>query len=113
MSAPDESILKYSRAYTLTIEALETLCCSPGPMRERLGRIDREFFQLGPESLPAEGGVRENFQILKNLVGKHEGHHPRERSVEATLARAHHTVLSRMLRLVWAIHRDFSSYMSR
>ena len=109
---PAMSVLRYSRAYTLTIEALHTLCCTPGAMRDRLAQIDPEFFVLSPDVFPEGEEVRDNFVKLYGLATRYEPRSDGEGRISATLARSHHSKLKEMLQLVWDLHRGFSQYMN-
>lgn len=104
-------VLRYSRAYTLTIEALHTLSCGAGGMRERLRQIDPEFFSLEPEALPEAEGVRESFVRLKQLATRFEPRGSYEGRIVATIEQSHHSKLKAITQLIWDIHRDFSQYM--
>jgi hypothetical protein len=108
---PRLGALRYSRAYTLTIEALHTLCCASGSTRERLQQVDPEFFALRPNDLPENEGVRASFEKLHRLATRLEPRWKEEGKVSATLAQSHHTKLKEMAQLVWDIHRGFSRYM--
>lgn len=108
---PGLGALRYSRAYTLTIEALHTMCCASGSMRERLQQIDPEFFALMPNDLPENEGVRASFEELHRLATQLEPRWQEEGRVSATLEPSHHTKLKEMAQRVWEIHRDFSRYM--
>jgi hypothetical protein len=103
--------LQYGRAYTLAIEALHTMCCESGSMRERLQKVDPEFFALRPDDLPETEGVRASFVEFHELATRLEPRWPGDGVVAATLNQSHHTKLARMAQLVWDIHRDFSHYM--
>ena len=108
---PRLGVLRYSQAYTLVIEALHTMCCESGSMRERLQQIDPEFFALKPEDLPESEGVRASFEELANLAMQLEPSKQDEGRVSANLNQSQHTRLEAMAQLVWNIHRDFSRYM--
>jgi hypothetical protein len=110
-SLPRLGVLRYSRAYTLTIEALHTMCCGSGNTRERLQEVDPEFFSLRPEELPKEEGVQAHFIEFQQLATRLEGRWSGEGSVAATLDQSHHTNLKQMAQLLWDIHRGFSQYM--
>ena len=103
--------LRYSRAHTLLTEALHTLSCEPGGMRERLNQIDPEFFALRTEDLPEAEGLRASFAELRHLVTRLDPSTKDEGRVAATLRQSHHTKLKAMAQLIWNIHRDFPRYM--
>ena len=103
--------LRYSRAYTLTIEALHTMCCEAGTMRERLQQVDPEFFALKSDDLPESEDVRTSFEQFHQMAARLEPRWKEEGQFTATLGQSHHTNLKAMAQLVWDIHRDFSRYM--
>jgi hypothetical protein len=103
--------LRFSRAYTLSIEALHTLCCSNGNLRLRLEAVDPEYYLLASEQLPDFGAIRFKFAELKTLATKNDPRWEHDGWIPATLSTAHHTVLKKIAQLVWEIHREFSEYM--
>lgn len=103
--------LRYQRAYSLTVEALHTLCCSTGGMRERLQKIDLEFFTLVTNDLPESGNLREKFSRLHEVITSKNSPYPHEGRVIATLNQLHHTKLKSIVQLVWEIHTEFSVLM--
>lgn len=103
--------LRYQRAYGLTVDALHTLSCAPGGMKERLQRIDLEFFTLSSNDLPESGGVRERFGRLHGLVTSKDARCPGEGRVAATLDQLHHTKLKSIAQIIWDIHAEFSAFM--
>ena len=103
--------LRFSRAYTLSIEALHTLCCSNGNLRLRLEAVDPEYYLLESEQLPDFGAIRLKFAELHTLATKTAPRWEHEGRIAATLSTAHHTALKKIAQLVWEIHREFSEYM--
>lgn len=103
--------LRYQRAYNLTVEALHMLCCSSGGMRDRLKKIDLEFFTLTPNDLPETGNLREKFHRLHEVVTSKNSPYPNEGRIIATLNQLHHTKLKFIVQLIWEINMDFSSFM--
>lgn len=108
---PRLSSLRYSRAYTLTIEALHTMCCESGNTRERLKKIDPEFFSLRSEDVPERDGVRELVVELHRLVTHYPPRWEGDGVVAATLSQSHHTILKQMAQLIWDVHQKLSQYM--
>lgn len=109
---PTLGALRYGRAYTLAIEALQTMCCASGSMRERLQQIDLEFYTLKPDDLPENEGVRKSFIQFHQLATRVAPRWAGEGKVAATLNQSRHTKLRQMAQLVWDINRDFSRYMN-
>lgn len=103
--------LRYQRAYSFTVEALHTLCCSPGGMRDRLQKIDLEFFTLVTNDLPESGSLREKFSRLHEAITSKNSPYPHEGRVIATLSQLHHTKLKSIAQLIWEIHTEFSAFM--
>ncbi len=103
--------LRYQRAYSFTIDALHTLSCAPGGMKDRLKKIDLEFFTLSSNDLPESGEIREKFGRLHDLVTSKEVRYPHEGRVAATLDQLHHTKLTSIAQLIWDIHKEFSALM--
>jgi hypothetical protein len=106
-------VLRYSRAYTLSTEALHSLCCGRGNVRSRLQAIDIEYFCLDREALPDAGDIRANFERLHGLVNRVSPRWDGEGTLQATLATAHYTALEKAAQLVWDIHRELSEFMQR
>jgi hypothetical protein len=105
-------VLRYSRAFTLTIKALHTMCCGTGNTRDRLQQIDLEFYTLRPEAFPENDGIRATFIELQNLVSSKDPAWSGGGRIEATLADAHHTKLNRLAEKLWNLHRKFSVFMN-
>jgi len=104
-------IVRYSRSYTLCIEALHTLCCTPGDFRERFSALDPEFLNLRDDAFPVENGVRASYVELKTLLTRlepkdHEG------TIAATVGRSRRTSLERAAQKLWDVHRDFAHFMN-
>jgi hypothetical protein len=108
---PRLGVLRYSRAYTLTVEALYTMCCEPGSMRERLQKVDLEFFSLYAEDFPEQEGVRASYERLRSLVISLEPRREGEGRIASSLAQRAHAQLAEVAQLLWETHRDFSLYM--
>jgi hypothetical protein len=104
--------LRYSRPFTLCIEALHTLCCVPGDIRERLKLVDQEFLFLKEGHFPDVDGIRDKYSELKQLL---MGIEPKadEGRTAATVSRSKKSELERAAQLIWDIHRDFSHHMNR
>ena len=109
MGAP--LILRYSRSYTLCIEALHTLCCTPGDFRERFAALDPEFLTLRAEDFPEENGVRASYvelkQLLTRLAPKDD-----EGTIAATVSRSRLATLEQAAQKLWDVHRDFAHFMN-
>ena len=103
--------LRFSRAYTFTIEALHTMCCEAGTTRERLAKIDPEFFSLRPEDVPEGCGVRATFVELHGLATRLPPRWEGEGRIAATLGQSHHTKLRQIAQLIWEAHQNFSQFM--
>jgi hypothetical protein len=103
--------LRYSRAYTLSLEALHTLCCRRGNVRSRLQLIDAEYYSLRDTDLPDAGNLRSSFEKLLSLVTPMSPRWKGDGRIPATLAGAHYTALERAAQLVWEVHQEFSVYM--
>lgn len=103
--------LRYQRAYGFTVDALHTLSCEHGGMRDRLQKIDLEFFTLRANELPESGEIREKFHRLHVLATSKEVRYPHEGRVAATLDQLHHSKLKSIAQLIWDIHTEFSAFM--
>lgn len=103
--------LRYQRAFSFTVDALHTLSCAPGGMRDRLQKIDLEFFTLSTSDLPKSGELQEKFGRLRGLVTSKEARYPDEGRVAGTLDQLHHTKLKSIAQLIWDIHTEFSAFM--
>lgn len=110
---PRLGVLRYSRAYTLSIEALHTLCCGRGNVRSRLQAIDIEYYCLRDEDVPDAGEIRTKVDRLRRLATHVSPRWEGEGNLQATLGTAHYTVLERIAQLAWDFHREFSEYMQR
>jgi hypothetical protein len=104
-------VLRFSWAYTLTIEALHEMCTGEGGVLARLRAIDPEFLELKPEAFPEQNDVRTHFLRYKELA-----HHleprmqvgvPKKTSAGQALSEVH----MELAQLLWDIHRDFSYFM--
>lgn len=104
-------ILGYERAYRFTADAVHTLCCSHGTMRDRLQRIDRELFTLGTSDIPESGALRENFRKLHELVTSKDARYSYEGRIVSTLDQLHHTKLRVIAELIWDIYMEFLALM--
>ena len=108
---PRAGVLRFSWAYTLTIETLHVMCTGTGAVQDRLLAIEPEFLKLKPEDFPEQEGVREHVLRFQELV------HHLERRDQAVDSEASATDLSlsealeQMAQLLWEIHRDFSRFM--
>jgi len=111
MNVPRLGTLRYNRAYALTIEALHTMCCQSGRTRERLQKIDAEFFALNAEGFPEGEGVRTSYEDLRAIATSLEQRCEGDGRITSSLAQLHHTKLAKVAQLLWDIHRDFSRYM--
>lgn len=103
--------LRYQRSYRFTIEALHTLCCASGGLRERLQKVDLEFFTLNIAELPESEKIRSKFQELHKLVTSKNARYPDEGRISATLDQLHHTKLKTVAELVWDFHKEFLAFM--
>lgn len=103
--------LRYSRPYTLCIEALYTLCCMPGDLRSRLRLVDQEFFLLEEDDFPDAEGLRKDYLDLKALIIRLD---PKgdEGRITATISRSKLTTLEEAAQKIWDIHRKLSEYMN-
>jgi len=115
LSANDPRLgdLRYSRAYTQSIEALHALCCGRGNVRSRLEAIDLEYYSLKDTDLPETGEIRANFRKLRALSIRVSPRWEGDGRLPATLATTHYTALEKIAQLAWDIHREFSEYMQR
>lgn len=102
--------LKYSRAFTLCIEALHTLCCEDGDLRSRLSMIDTEFYLLKQEEVPGYDQLQDNLVTLRTSVSKlkQKGNEGR---IQATISRSRRKTLEGIAQNVWDIHRKFNTFM--
>ena len=105
--------LRYQRAYGLSVEALHTLCCATGSLKERLLKIDLEFFMLNAVQLPDSIELRSTFQNLRDLVTSKEARNPLEGRIKASLDQLHHTKLQAIAKLVWKFHKEFLAFLLR
>jgi hypothetical protein len=107
--------LQFSRAYTLSIEALHTLCCSSGNLRHRLSQIDPEYFSLEAAAYPEYENIQASVTELRGLVTRFDPLSPYAIGgrIAASIERSHYTKRTRMAQLIWDIHREFGSYMQR
>lgn len=103
--------LRYSRAYTLSIEALHTLCCGRGKIRSRLEAVDGEYYTLRTTDLPDFGTIRVNFENMHSLATSVSPRWAHDGRLSVTLSTVHYTVLEKIAQLVWDIHSEFSDYM--
>jgi len=103
--------LRYQRAYRFTEDALYTLCSASGGMRDRLQKIDKEFFTISMAELPENDSLRANFQKLHDFVTSKEASYANEGKITATLSQLHHTKLKKITQLIWDIYTEFSSFM--
>ena len=104
-------ILRFSRAYTLTIEAAHTMVVGRGGIRERLKAIDPEFFSLRESAFPDHEGLRVNvsrlFQGVRALEDKAD-----EGNLSATSSRSRFETLDALAQLFCEVYRDFSWFMN-
>ena len=108
---PKLSVLRYNRAFSLTTDALHTMCCETGSMRERLQKIDRAFYSFSSTDVPVENGIRDLFSELKTLVTAKNPTWSGEGTIDATLSSTHHTKLKKLAELIWSLHCNFSKFM--
>lgn len=104
-------VLRYSTAYTLSIEALHTLCCENGNLRSRLAAIDSEYYSLRANDLPDHGSIRSNFASLCSMATESPPSHGDDGRLAATLSAIRYTKLKKIAQFVWDVHREFSEYM--
>jgi hypothetical protein len=90
--------LQFSRAYTHSIEALHTLCCS-----------------LEVAAYPEYENIQASVAELRGLVTRFDPVSPYAIGgrIAASIERSHYTKRTRMAQLIWDIHREFGSYMQR
>jgi hypothetical protein len=105
------AVLRFSWAYTVTIEALHVMCTSTGAVRHRLASIDPEFLKLALEDFPEQEGVRERFGQFQTLVRQLQPRHEVLGTVASTSNPPSSAALEKMAQLLWDIHRDFSHFM--
>ena len=105
------SALRYQRSYGFTVEALHTLCCASGGMKERLQKIDLEFFTLNIAELPESENLRSKYNGLRTLVTSRDARYPYEGRIAATLDQLHHTKLRAVAELIWDFHVEFLAFM--
>lgn len=105
--------LRYQRSYGFTVEALHTLCCTSGGLKERLKKIDLEFFTLNIAELPESKNLRAKYHQLYELVTSKDARYPHEGRVSATLDQLHHTKLKAAAQLVWNFHKEFLAFMQQ
>ena len=103
--------LRFSWAYTLTIEALHIMCTGAGALRHRLASIDPQFLKLGCEDFPEQEGVRERFSHFQTLVRQLQPRHEVQGTEAPTSKHPSSEALEQMAQLLWEIHRDFSRFM--
>ncbi len=103
--------LRYQRPYRFTVDALHTLCCAPGRLKERLQRVDPEFFSLNLSELPQVEPLRSKFVELHALVTSKDPRYPYEGRISATIDQMHHTKLKAVAELIWALHVEFLAFM--
>ena len=108
---PRAGVLRFSWAYTLTIEALHVMCTGTGVVRDRLLAIDPEFLKLKPEAFPEQEDVREHVLRFQELVHHLERRPQATESEASTPDRSSSEELEQMAQLLWEIHRDFSHFM--
>ena len=104
-------VLRYSVAYTLSIEAIHTLCCENGNLRSRLGAIDPEYYSLREKDLPEHGSIRTNFASLYSMATESPPSQFHDGRLAASLSAAHYTKLKKIAQFVWDVHRELSEYM--
>lgn len=80
-------------------------------MRERLEKIDPEFFSLLTEDVPESCGVRATFVELHRLATRLPPRWEGEGRIAATLSQSHHTKLRDITQLIWEAHQKFLQYM--
>lgn len=105
--------LRYQRAYGFAVEALHTLCCETGSLKERLQKIDIEFFTLNATELPECIQLKSTFQEIRGLVTMKEVRDPREGRIHATLDQLHYTKHQTIAALIWKFHEEFLAYLLR
>jgi hypothetical protein len=108
---PRAGVLRFSWAYTLTVETLHVMCTDAGAVRERLLAIDPEFMKLKPEDFPEEEDVREHFIRFQSLVHHLETPRQEINSAGPNRDRPSSEASEQMAQLLWEIHRDFSRFM--
>ena len=104
-------VLRFSWAYTLTIEALHVTCTDAGALRHRLASIDPLFLKLGSEDFPEQEGVRERFGQFQTLVRQLQPRHEVLANEAPTSRHPSNEALEPMAQLLWEIHRGFSHFM--
>ncbi|HEY9224978.1 MAG TPA: hypothetical protein VIP27_12585 [Variovorax sp.] len=105
--------LRYQRAYGFTVDALHTLCCATGGMKDRLQQIDQEFFSISTNELPEVEELRSKFTKLHELVTSKEARYPHEGRIFSTLDQLHHTKLKSIAQQIWEIHVEFLAFMQK
>lgn len=105
--------VRYQRAFRFANTALHTLCCASGSMKERLQKIDLEFFTLTTNELPESEKLRAKFSKLHEVVTSKEVRYPNEGRISATLEQLHHTKLKFIAQLIWEIHVEFLTFMRK
>ncbi len=87
------------------------MCCASGGMKERLQKIDLEFFSLNIAELPENENLRSKFNELHALVTSKDARYPLEGRIAATLDQLHHTKLKAVAKLIWDFHVEFLAFM--
>lgn len=82
-------------------------------MKERLQKIDLEFFTLNIGELPENEELRSKFKQLNELVTSKEPRYPHEGRISATLDQLHHTKLTAIAKLIWELHVIFLAFMQQ
>ena len=104
-------VLRFSWAYTQTIEALHLMCTGTGALRHRVASIDPQFLTLECEDFPEQEGVRERFGQFQTLVRQLQPRHQVLGTEALTSKHPSSEALEQMAQLLWEIHRDFSHFM--
>ena len=104
------SVLRYTRAFTLTQEAAQNLAVDIGGIRSRLMSIDYEFFLLRDGDFPDVGDIQEKARQLRRdvtrLMPKAD-----EGKLSATFSRSRKTTLKKFAIAIWDIYQEFTRYM--
>ena len=101
---PRLGVLRFSYTWTLTIEALHTLCTEPGDLRSRLLKVDPEYYALREESFPDLPDIRANWKKVLDVMDRTTS---RGESIEVIQGAR----LDDCVQAIWEIHRDFGYYM--
>ena len=105
------NIIRYSRPFSLTIEAIEALCVGRGDIRSRLLNIDSEFFVLKPNDFPDVEDLRDTVKRLQKTACQLEPKKDEGR-LKATFERSQLKTLEGIAQDIWSIYYEFNQYMN-